>query len=270
MTTEAILTRDLPDGRFVTFQESPRAYHLCDPANDKRTRCVSVTTALGVLNKPAVIRWAEAQGAAGVVRAIRMGEIDPMIHLPDEAIGIVRTLKLGADAAKDRAADRGLTIHDALQTYCNTSELPSPQDLAMDARPYLRGLSRALLALDPTPIHVERIVCHPELGYAGRLDLLAEVDGLRTLIDVKTSKSGRGYSEAHIQSVGYASAEQSVGEPWPDRIVVLGVSPDGEFCADDCTAPRDAFEKVLAVYRLLADVRRPLDAAARAAKKAAA
>lgn len=266
---DAAVRRDLPDGRWVEFTETPRrGYHLCSE-DDKRQRLVSVTSVLAVLAKPALIRWSEAQGAAGALAAVRMGELDPALHADDEAVNVVRHLGLGADAAKKKAADRGLSLHDALQFYCFENELPSPQDIAADARPYMRGLAKALAQLDPEPIHVERIICHPDLGYGGRMDLLATVAGQRTLIDLKTSRSGRGYPEAHCQAVGYAAAEAAVGEPWPDRIVVLGVSPDGTFCCDECSAPRDGFERVLEVYRLMAEIRKPIDAAARADAKAA-
>lgn len=266
--TVEVARRDLPDGRWVEFTEAPRrGYKLCGD-DAKPVKLVSVTTALGVLNRPALIRWSEARGAAGALAAVRLGELHPDTHHDDQAIDVVRILGLGADAAKQQAADRGLDVHDALETYCRTSELPSPQDMKIEARPYMRGLARMLAALDPDPIHVERIICHPGLSYAGRMDLLAAIDGRRTLLDLKTSKSGRGFPEAHAQSVGYAAAEESLGEPWPDRIIVVGVSPNGGFCVDECAAPPDAFERILGVYRLLAEIRKPLEAAARAAKKA--
>ncbi len=45
--------------------------------------------------------------------------------------------------------------------------------------------------------------------YAGTLDLVAYVDGVRTLIDFKTSKAI--YAEAHLQNVAYQVALAEMG-----------------------------------------------------------
>jgi hypothetical protein len=267
--TDTTLLRELPDGRSLVFEERDtgyRAYKLVE-ADGKATRMPSVTTILDVLDKRALKNWFEDHGARGTLAAVRMGELDPLIHTDEEAIGIVRALGLGADAARNKAARRGLSIHDALEVYCRTAELPGPESLDENHRPYLQGLARALLDLDPHPTVVEQITCHPELKYAGRLDLRAIVAGKDTIIDLATNSSGRGYAEKHIQVRGYEAAEVALGAEPAERLLIVGIGPDGTYNADHCTAPYGAFEQVLAVHRLMADVRRPLEAARRADKK---
>lgn len=267
-TDTGLVVRDLGDHGRVEFQDGEgrrRAYHLVAP-DGKRTRLPSVTTVLGVLEKRALYRWHEAKGCEGTIRAIRAGELDPHECDIGEAIEVVRLLDLGADAEKKKAADRGLDVHGALEQWCRTGELPAAGELRIDARPYLRGLARWLLSADPLPVQVERIVAHPTLLYAGRYDLLAVVDGRLTLLDLKTSKSGLPYPEAHTQLQAYWQAELAVGVEGIELAQAVGVSPDGQFTVEDCCAEPDGFEQVLAVYRQ----RLALDRAIRAARKAAA
>ena len=269
-TETTTIIRDLGDHGTLEYRETARSrgYYLASPGEPKPKRLVSVTTVLGILAKPALLRWSEDWGARGALAAVRMGELDPKVHHDDEAVGIVRTLGLGADAAKSKAATRGLTVHDSLQSWAEGGDLPDPADMDPEHRPYLRGLMNALLALDPEPTVVEQVTCHPELGFAGRLDLRAIVDGQDTILDLATNISARGYPEKHVQCRGYESAEMALGAPPADRIIIIGVGAEGQFNADECTAPFGAFERVLEVQRMMADVGRPLDAMKRAEAKA--
>jgi hypothetical protein len=251
---EVLLLRDLGEHGRVEYVETPRrAYHLITP-DGKRTRLPSVTTVLGIVAKPAIVRWSEAQGAAGAFKAVQLGELDPKVHQPEEAIDIVRALGLGADAAKTKAADRGLDVHGALDLYCETGELPHAGDMSEDAAPYLQGLAKWLVKYKPVPIHQERVVCHPGLGYCGRFDLLCEIGGHTALVDLKTSKSGVPYAEAHWQMAAYVAAEVAVGEPRPMQVLAVGIGPEGVFNNVPCCAADDAFEQVLAVYRQKAEI----------------
>lgn len=259
-----VVLRDIGEHGTVEYVEVPRrAYHLVTP-DGKRKRMPSVTTILGCLEKRALYAWHEAKGCEGTVLAIRAGELDPLTCEPSEAVETVRALDLGAQQAKQDAADRGLDVHGALEHYCQTGELPDTRELMIDARPYLTGLAKWLLAYDPVPVHTERIVCHPELHFAGRYDLWCEISGLSTLLDLKTSRTGRPWPEAHLQLRAYVDAEVAVGEPEPAQIVALGISPDGDYCHEPCVAPPGSFDRVLAVYRLRAQ----LDKDLRAARKA--
>lgn len=247
-----VVLRDLGEFGTVEFVETPRRGYTLVTPDGKRKRMASVTTILGCLEKRALYRWHEAQGAEGAIQAIRNGELDPASCEPSEAIEVVRALGLGADAAKQKAAERGLDVHGALEAYCATGEMPNVADLAPDARPYLPGLAKWLLKYDPTPIHAERIVCHPELAYAGRYDLLCEIGGFTALIDLKTSKSGRPYPEAHWQMEGYRAAEVAVGGDDPTQVAVVGVSPEGEYVHEPCMAERGSFASIVRVYRMRA------------------
>lgn len=252
-------------GQWLTRAGSPakrakRSYTF-NPLDAPPTELVSVTTVLDVLAKPALISWAEDRGARGAIEAHRLGEI-PEDLPPEEIVGRVRLLGLGADAEKKRAADRGLDEHDALETWARTGSLPPITDMAPDRRAFRQGLDAALTALDPEPIVTERIVCHPSLGYAGRFDLRCLIDGKDTLLDLKTSQGGKPYLEAHAQLVGYAMAEEAVGEPYPESLIALGVSAEGEFCAVESVASREDWLSILGCFRAVCGVREAMKAAA--------
>ena len=268
---ETHLVRDLGPLGMLTFTDNGKSrIYRHEPTEGKAVRLTSVTTILNALAKPALVIWSEEQGIIGTVEALRRGLIDPLaLDDPRHAVRVVRDNQLGADAAKNKAARRGLTIHDALESWCGGEDLPEPALMDPEHRPYLQGLARALLKLDPDPISVEQITASLEHGYAGRYDLLAVIDGQRTLVDLKTSKNGRGYPEAHLQVEAYRLAEHELGVEPIDRCMVVGVGEDGSFCDDPGCSDPETFLSVLAAHRGLAAVRRGLSAADRAAKAAA-
>ena len=59
------------------------------------------------------------------------------------------------------------------------------------------------------PIHVEFTVFSKRYGYAGTADVLAEINGVPTLVDFKTGKSV--YPEAHFQNAAYRVAADEMG-----------------------------------------------------------
>jgi hypothetical protein len=299
-----VLAREIPGIGVLTFNEPTHRYVLerdpvpCDQCEDgripgktakgrkcpacdgtgtitERVRLDSVTGILGCLAKPALLGWYEAGGAAGVARLFERGELwigpgGKLSRPAEEAIDLVRLHKLGADAARDESAARGLDVHTVLEDWAKTGEAPDPGVFPPEQRGYVRGLIRALLALDPEPLVVERITCHPELMYAGRLDLRARINGRDVLVDLKTNKGGRSYLEGHIQAAAYVMAEVALGEPEPDGTLIVAVGEDGSFEAMEGVARPEHFEAVLRCHRALGEVRRPLDAARRAAAKAVA
>jgi len=273
-TETTTIIRDLGEHGTLEYRETPRSrgYYLAPPGHAQRPkRLVSVTTALQVIAKGRGFDiWQHDQGAGGALEAVRLGELDPAVHANEEAGGVVRELGLGADARRDLAAATGLTIHDALAVYGETFEFPNPADLVIEHRPYMRGLAGAILALDPEPTHVEEVTCHVGLLYGGRFDMRAIIDDRDTLLDLKVRAKPSIRETDCLQLVGYAAAEESLGAPWPERMLAVSVGADGSFITHDVDLPRDSYERVLGLYRLLAEIRKPLDAMRRAAARAAA
>ena len=82
-------------------------------------------------------------------------------------------------------------------------------------------------------------------SYAGRVDLVAEIDGRVTLTDLKTNPSGRCYDESHAQAAAYALALPECGLPEPERCIVVAVGADGSFDEVECEASAQDFLSVL-------------------------
>lgn len=146
----------------------------------------------------------------------------------------VKALNLGASAKRDEGADRGHAIHDAFHKLAVDGRSPNPADFPMMARPWVQGAMRAWLAMNPKLIAAEEMVCHPELMYAGRPDLIATVSGKRTLIDYKTGK-GKVYDAAHYQTRLYAMALRFF-DLEPEEILIVGIDDQGSFELIRCEA----------------------------------
>lgn len=231
-----------------------------------RTPVVSVTNALKVLDKPALLSWAEAAGAEGAVRLERAGELKNVD--PTQAIDVVRINKLGMEARRDAGADRGTAVHRVLEFWAREHEIPDLDDYPAQHRGFVQGLCGWLLDARPKPTAIERIVGSVRYEYAGRLDLRADIDGVDTLVDLKTNPRGRIYPEAHLQARGYWVADEECGGKPADEIVLVAVGEDGHFETTVCEADWGDFLNVLSTHHSMARLRNAIALRERTAKAA--
>lgn len=197
----------------------------------RRVRLPSVTTLLdAICPKPGIPPWSEARGIEGAIEAVQRGLIDPYDTASAAmAVDVVRANRLGADRARDEAASRGLNVHACLEQYSLTGDPPNPADHPVEHWGYLQALSRWLLHADPEPVAIEQLVAHPDLGYAGRLDLRAHIGGLLTTVDLKTQENAGLYSTAHLQVGLYELAAQRCGDEPASLLTCVVVAANGEF-----------------------------------------
>jgi len=272
MSDERIfLARDTPIGR-IEFEQRPpartgytyRAYHL-NELDGRRTRKPSVTTILNDLAKPALMSWYEEQGVRAALTAERAGQLQGVEI--DNAVDVLRARKESAKDVARAAAQRGWNIHAVLEAYSRTGQAPNPIDHPLEHRGYIRGLVGWLLADDPQPEMIEGLVAHPSLGYAGRFDLRAQIEGSGScIVDLKTSRTGAIYREAHLQAVAYAVADEICGGGPVDDIILVGVGADGSFQRMRGQAGPADWGAVVALHKRL----KRLDELLRAERKAAA
>jgi hypothetical protein len=271
MTEQPIrLRREVPFG-LIEFEQDPpgangrqhRAYYVT--ADGQRKRYVSVSTFLGVLAKPALLRWYEEQGAKGALALERSGLLKTVAV--EDAVRVLRDHQFGAEAAARAAAQRGTNIHQVLEDYAQTGLVPSPSSLPAEQRGYLRSLLTWILSAERRGLEIEateQLVALPKLEYAGRYDLRIRLGGEPYLIDLKTNRQGCVWPEHHYQPVAYAMAGQACGEELPQRCVIVAVGPDGYEEMDCQVGPADV-KAVLDCYRRV----NRLDAAVQRARKAA-
>lgn len=275
-------TRELPDGGLIEFEVAPAGYitktgtvrkapwraYYHTPKGGKRKRMTSVTTLLGpILDKPGLPPWAEKKGIEGVMEALRLNLITPETP-PAQVVDAIRTHRLGAEAARDDAADRGINVHALLEEYARTGKAPSLSKHPKEHRGYIRALAGWLLHAKPEPTSIEELVCDPEAGYAGRMDLIADIGGFSTAVDFKTSDKAGIYEGAHAQLRLYVRAHVACGgeEPIFGRVVVF--AGNGEFREMDCLADDDLTDKALAYARKLQPIRSTCEAANRLEREA--
>lgn len=248
---DTVLERDIPSVGLLRFEEAAagtvnakgerrrsawRAYWHTDP-DGKRRRLTSVTTLLNaILPAGGLVQWAEAAGAEGAIEAVRRGLLDPRFDgAVDMAADVVRANRLGADAARDKATTRGTDTHGMLEAFLLKGEVPS----ILTHQPYARALSGWLLKADPQPELIEHIVCDPDAGYAGRLDLVARIDGRRTLVDLKTSAKGYAYPKGHLQLGLLARAMLVCGDGEVEGRMLVVLCEDGSFAEVEGVASAD-------------------------------
>lgn len=183
-----------------------------------------VTTILGDgLPKPALIHW-----AANVTAEYAVNNWDDLEGM--KVADRLKILKGARYAEKDAAAKRGTEVHTLAERLVQGHEVTVPDELAGHVESYLRFLDD----WNPTPVLVEATVYSRPYGYAGTLDLVADLcDGRRWLLDVKTTRSGV-YGENALQLAAYRYADRYLdadGHPqdMPDVDVcgVIWVRADG-------------------------------------------
>lgn len=142
----------------------------------KGAKYPSITTVLGILSKNSILEWRK-----------RVGE--------EEANRISR-----------RAAARGEEIHKMAEKFMNNEML--------NVKDYLPHLWHTFSTIRPIlEKRINNIVLQEQplfsnhLGVAGRVDLIAEFDGVLSIIDIKTSKRVKEKEDIHsyfMQETAYA------------------------------------------------------------------
>ena len=154
----------------------------------------SITTVLSLINEEAIAAWRK-----------RVGE--------DEANRIGQ-----------RASSRGTQVHAIVERYLrneNTTDyLPHIRQSLENLRPILDKSIGKIFGLE-TPLYSRH------LGLAGRVDCVAEFDGVPSIIDFKTSrwpKTKEKVPNYFAQMTGYAIMfEERTGMPITNTVIVMDV-----------------------------------------------
>jgi len=197
------------------------------------SRVPGVTTILGVLNKPALVKWANNLGLQG---------IDSSKYVDDKAaIGSLAHAMIEAYLSGEK---------------CDTSEYSQAQ------------ISQAETCLIKfwdwekehriVPILCETPMVSEEWKFGGTIDCIAEVDGKDTLLDFKTSKGI--FPEMLTQLSAYQHLSEVNGySVHHARIIRIGRNEDEGFedrAINNLSKQWDLFTHCLAIYQLQNEIKR--------------
>lgn len=209
-------------------RDEKHVYAWNDGVNPVRWPIPSVTGVIKLIDKSGpLMGWAKRETAASAVR-----NLDALMAMRNEggADAAINWLKTIPDYQRDRAADRGTSVHQiAEEIIRGTPPTEIPEELA----PYINSYLAFIRTWSPKWVAVEQMVCSLKYGYAGTFDAFADIDGERWLLDIKTSTGV--YSETALQLAAYAGAEfiglpgnaKRFRVPRAQRFGVIHVTPTG-------------------------------------------
>ena len=221
----------------------------------------SVTHVLSVIGKPALVNWAANQERTLVSEAAAdLYEDLAKLPKPMPRTAYLTTLQARVGKVKahkralEKASDIGTQVHHlvewTLRQQCGqlVGQEPRVVDDAQWAFMAWQDWARSVAL---KPLLIEQTVYSRVHGYAGTMDLVAEVNGVRTLIDFKTGKAI--YSEAHLQNVAYQVALSEMGHDGVQAGMIVRLpkrQDDPAFEVADTPPVADLFETFLAVKQL--------------------
>lgn len=227
------------------------------------TKVPSVTTALGIIDKPALMYW-----AAGEVAMFAIQHKEAWTNLPDAAA--LQLLKGVPWQRRNRAGDTGTNAHEYAEALLSgrarvdqsIAEATQSNDLLMGEgyAEACEGVRQLVKALDPEVVATELTCWSHKYGYAGTFDGLLRIKpfGL-CLVDWKTSKDV--YPDMGVQLAAYRYADEivtatgkSFDMPKVDQCLILHIpkkagQPAGVVPVRAGEEEHEAFLGALDVYR---------------------
>jgi hypothetical protein len=205
----------------------------------------SVTTIFNIMAKPQLDKWKLAKAVQAALTTTRDdGEPDDRYHQ--------RILERSRSEVSE-AAELGTRIHDAIEAAFGGQEPPG------DLKPYVQPTMKYLIELHLQNIRLEDVVVNQSEGYAGRVDLMADFNGIPIVIDFKTRKTKKGervapYEFQSMQIAAYARAAfGSLNHVWganlyisttePERVEVVSYKPH------ELRKEYEAFQHMCALWR---------------------
>lgn len=187
--------------------------------SDGGLELTGVTTYLGIISKPHLMKWYASEERKGVLAAVAAGE-----GLPETPF---------AEASRDGAADLGTVVHARIEAWLKGDELEPdgiPEPLFEDSIHGFERFREWWTANGFTLVESEHQLVYDttEMAYGGTIDIVAlDPDGKLTIIDIKTTKKSYywPYAETIAQVSAYAEAYQR-SLRGVDRLIALRVGKD--------------------------------------------
>lgn len=190
----------------------------------------SVTSILGLLDKKALVPWAAKCVAEYTAARIEHN----VIYTKHDIVKHLTECRNAWIWESDKATSIGTRVHDMVEGVVNPVVMCTQQVTCTEDENCMCAFYEWMREHDVVIVETESEVYGN--GYAGRLDIIAYIDGVLTLVDIKTSKSI--YREYRLQVAAYAKA-WNVGKPSHAQIKAVAIlrlcKSEGKPEYKDCT-----------------------------------
>lgn len=277
---EIVYTSLSPTGIEIAYSPSPRRYYkvrrTASEASTDWLEVPSVTTALDVLDKPALKWWAFRVGLQAVQALWESGDFPTptddyeLLDLAGELERVIVERQLSPNHVTSKAQDRGVNVHSALEGWAVDQTFRADPDFYQPhERGYINGLNQFLEDIGQVEeVQAELMVGSLVHGFAGRFDLRLIIPNEIELVtrvypkraakretipagtyilDLKTSSGC--FSSHSIQLAAYEIASQECGYGSSDFRAIIRVSDDGRYEFRRSTADEYDFIAVLGAYK---------------------
>jgi len=212
-----IIKTTLYNGEVELFFENFRHQYTC---NNKKV--TSVTQALSVINKPALVAWAANMAVEYVSTQIEPGKSYDELQLQ----AIFEAGRKNHYNKKQEAGNLGTFVHKWVEQYIKGENPAMPVNEALQ-----ESIKRFMTWVEKhkvTFLLAEQQIYSRKYNYTGTLDFICKIDGKMYIGDLKTS-SGI-YPEYLIQTAAYrfARVEEYPEEKYEGQLIVR-VGKDGTF-----------------------------------------
>lgn len=245
----------------VFYRDSDHSYWSGCKENPKAAGGFSGTgrlTGVSTLCKPFdwnpdnLMRWVERLTLEGVSR----GFTDQKVPGDPFALRTILEQKnLRWEQIRDEAGYRGTKVHDIILNALATAEdVPDLSALPEALRGYGQAVMKWWHFRDPEVLYAEQVVCSPEHGFAGRVDLVCKIkDPLRPGPVVVDLKTGSFISNGDmVQPLGYdlGLVHSGLLDESADGHLIVQVDDKGSFREIWTPAGHDEFLAALTIYRM--------------------
>jgi PD-(D/E)XK nuclease superfamily len=220
----------------------------------------SVTTILQVIGKPALINWAAKVEREMVIEASSQLYLDcpltPKMSAASWKMSLTKRLGTLKASQKEltKAGEIGSQAHALIEWNLKASLMqePGPSPHVTDKATWaFMAWEDWKKSVNLKPIFVEQMVFSETHGYAGTMDLLAEVNGVLTVLDWKTGKAI--YPESYLQNAAYRYALREMGHGDAVQGIIVRLpklESDPAFEVKTCPPEKDCMEVFLNAKRL--------------------
>lgn len=225
-----------------------------DKADEDDLTLWSVTTVIGVLDKPALLYWAAEQTANAAIDNMATWQAMLEEQSREDAVKWLRDARFRRPRERLSDTALGSVVHTVCETYALTGTKPDKEfvtelivreggpKVEIDNEVHTVGtmlnqFDGWLHRFQPSYQATEVCVYSPTYGYAGQADAFMTIDGVRFIVDYKSSRKPRDargklktpYPESvGLQLAAYRQAEFAAvwrprrTEKWKRRYYLLG------------------------------------------------